>query len=177
MEKLSLQAQIEQKMQVLKREQQVNKLHDRVQKKQQLRKSYNKPETGLQSVKILENIGVLIRTSATDYSKCLTPSDASQVFCSDFSYWLQNRLATNHSIKYVSDDNILFYVDEKFHKITQKNIIEALPQMASNAGCPVTLMGEEFRKKALAGILEALRKIDPTYDEVEKFLMGETVTI
>ena len=119
---------------------------------------------------MLENIGKLLQTSASEgYSKCISPGDASKVFLKDFSYFVE---IYQDPIKYVSDDSVLIYIDGQFYEITSRDMKVAIPQMAVNAGCPVQLTSGFFRRDVLQGMLKVFQRLDPSYDEIQRTILG-----
>ncbi len=166
----SIKTRLESKVQALRNEKMKDKLQNKIQAAKELRETYNKPVKGRGAI-ILENIGKLLKTSASEgYGKCISPGDAAKVFLTDFRYWTETYI---EPIKYQSDDSILIYVDGLFYEITSRDMKVGIPQMAVNAGCPVQLTSGSFRKIVLEGMLKTFQRLDPTFDEISKTILGK----
>ncbi len=174
---MNLEQKIEAKMKDIKAskskaspEIQKDKLQNKIQAAKKLRETYNKPIKGRGAV-LLENIGKLLQSSGSEgYSKCVSPEDAATVFLKDFNYFAETY---QEPIKYQSDNSILIYIESSFYLITISEMKVAIPQMAVNAGCPVQLTSGSFRKIVLEGMLKTFQRLDPTFDEISKTILGK----
>ena len=169
MDKLKL--RIEAKVKDLKTSHEQSKLQNTIRAAQRIRASFNNPVKGRGSM-VLENIGKLLPTSSSEgYAKCDAPDKAAKLFLNDFDYWVETY---QNPIKYQSDDSILIFVDGDFFQITQKEIRTAIPEMAHRAKVPLGFCGNAgFRNLVFEGMMKTFRRLDPSFNEIEKTILGK----